>query len=145
MNKSKASQENPAALLNKNPQSFWRLASTAPLWLEGAVCCPVCNHQTSALQGISKVILLHLPQYLFEDSIDEDIDLDMHILKFPSAFQAQLFSDQIFFPVLCWSSPCDIRDLPIGVYIPADGGKYFLVPLNCFRLVSSKKSLWNIY
>lgn len=45
MNKSKASQENPAALLNKNPQSFWRPASTAPFWLEGAVCCPVCNHQ----------------------------------------------------------------------------------------------------
>ena len=112
MNKSKASQEDPAVLLNKKRSSLIVGKPAAGCVVTRTSASQLSSRSSSASSLFSPGTLLRQPQQLIGDSIDED-DLDMHIFKSPSAFQAQLFKGQILFPVLCRSIPCGIRDLPI--------------------------------
>ena len=94
MNKSKASQEDPAVLLNKKRSSLIVGKPAAGCVVTRTSASQLSSRSSSASSLFSPGTLLRQPQQLIGDSIDED-DLDMHIFKSPSAFQAQLFKGQI--------------------------------------------------
>lgn len=156
MNKSKASQETAAVRANKNPPVPTSTAGGQPARpLGNASCCRMSHRPDTGLARYRKGHEAHPPcSFLASCSakpssrrktVSTRITWMCTSLNF-----LQLFKHSPSVAKYC--SPGFVKVFPVtseiyhsGLHVGADGGKHILDQKNCFRLMLSKKSLWNIY